>query len=155
MPIAVASLSIWHFEREVERGDAEAAHGVAGVRLVNTQYTSAETFGIGVGPGNVRGALDDGVARQARIGAAVEIRRDLAGDDPPVAHDAVLDVDALAAARRAELHFLVPAQPMAHGRAGQSRGENGERFGQGVDLAAEAAADGAADEMQLVRLHRR
>ena len=33
------------------------------------------------------------------------------------------------------------------------RGEDGERFGQGVDLAAEAAADGAADEMQLVRLH--
>ena len=29
-----------------------------------------------------------------------------------------------------------------------------QRLGQGVDLAAEAAADGAADEMQLIRRHR-
>ena len=45
------------------------------------------------------------------------------------------------------------AEPIAHRRAGESRRQDGQRLGQGVDLAAKAAADGAADEMQLVRLH--
>jgi hypothetical protein len=40
------------------------------------------------------------------------------------------------------------------GRAGQARRQDRQRLGQGVDLATEAAANRAADEMQLIRRHR-
>ena len=104
-------------------------------------------------PGNMGRAFDHGVAGEPRIRAAVEIGRHLAGDNPPVLHDAVLDVNAFAAARRAELHFLVPAKPVTHRRAGQPRRQNAQRLGHRIDLAAKAAADRTADEMQLVGRH--
>src|SRR5947208_1819248 len=63
-----------------------------------------------IGTGQVGRAFDDGVAGKPRIGAAVEIGADLARDDTSVAHDSVLDVDALCAARRAELHLLFAAE---------------------------------------------
>ena len=44
---------------------------------------------------------------------------------------------------RVQRHFTGPA--------GLQRGERGDRLGRGVDLAAEAAADGAADELELVQ----
>ena len=64
-----------------------------------------------------------------------------------------LMIDALGAARRAIMHLLLAADHVAHRPAGQHRAEDRERLGERVDLAAEAAADRAADEMQLVRRH--
>ena len=60
-----------------------------------------------IGAGQVSHAFDHGVAGKPRIGAAVEIAGEPAGDDPSVAHDTVLDVPALGAARRADLHLLI------------------------------------------------
>ena len=101
----------------------------------------------------VRRAFDDGVAGQPGIGAAVEIGADLAGDDAAVAHHAVLDVDALGAARRAELHLLFAAKLIAHRTPGQHRAENGEWFSERVHLAAKTAAHGSADEVEGVGGH--
>ncbi len=41
-------------------------------------------------------AFDRRVAREPRVGPGVEIAADVAGDDPPVPHQPVLDIDALA-----------------------------------------------------------
>ena len=71
------------FQREVERGDAKAAH--SGCRCPigeDTIHVSGDVRDR-VRPRDVRGAFDHRVARKPRIGAAVEIRRDLAGDDRP------------------------------------------------------------------------
>ena len=46
MPIAVAPLSIWHSSAKSSAVTPKPRMAVAGVRLVKTQYTSADTFGI-------------------------------------------------------------------------------------------------------------
>ncbi len=51
------------------------------------------------------------------------------------------------------LHLFLAAENVAHRAAGQHRAEDGQRLGQGIDLAAEAAADGSSDEMKGVRGH--
>ena len=136
-----------HLEREVDAGDAEAAHG--GGR--GTVGEDAEHVGVhvrdGVGPGDVGCALDGAVAGEAGVGPSVEVAADLARDDAAIAHHAVLDVVPLGPARAAVEHFLLAAEHIAHGAPGQHGAENGERLGQAVDLAAEAAADRAADEV--------
>ena len=141
------------FDREIDRRDAEAAHRgrghAVGVDAIDVGMHVRDR----VRPRDVRRAFDHRVARQPRIGAAVEIAAHLARRDAPVLHHGVLDVDALGAARRAELHLLLAAEHVAHRPPGEHRGERRERLGQRVDLAAEAAADRAADEVQLVRRH--
>ena len=142
------------FEREVERCDAEAAHGgrrrAVGEDAVDVRVDVRN----GVRSGNMGHAFDHRVAGKPRIGARVEISPHLAGHDTAVLHDAVLDVDALGAARRAVLHLFMAAKPVAHRRADQPRCKYDQRLGQRIDLAAETAANRAADEMQLVRLNR-
>ena len=141
------------FDREIHRGDAEAAHRGRRRAVGEDAIDVAVDVRDRIGPGQMRRAFDHGVARQPRIGAAVEIGAHLARDDAAVAHDAVLQVDALGAARRTVLHLLLAAEHVAHRAAGQHRAEDGKRLGQGIDLAAEAAADGAADEMKGVGGH--
>ncbi len=72
------------FEREIERGDAEAAHGgrrrAIGEHAIDVSVHVRDR----VRPGNMGGAFDHGVARQPGIGAAVEISAHRAGDDPAV-----------------------------------------------------------------------
>ena len=127
------------FKREVQRRDAEPAHS-RGRRPVgeNTEDVAVDIRDR-VGPGNMGRAFDHRVARKPGVGSAVEIGSHFPGDDSPVLHDAVLDIDTLAATRRAKLHFL-----------DQPRRQDAERLGQGIDLAAKSAADRAADKMQLV-----
>ena len=139
------------FEREVNAGDAEAAHR-SGRRAVGEDAVDV-TVDVRdrIGTRQMRGAFDDGIARQPRIGAGIEIAADLARDDAAIAHHAVLDVDALGAARRPELHLFLASEHIAHRPPGQHRGQDGERLGQGIDLAAKAAADSAADEVEGVR----
>jgi hypothetical protein len=133
---------------EVDPGDAEAAHGGGG-RAVGVD---AVDVGVDVrdrvGAGQVPHALDDRVGRQPRVGAAVEVAGELAGDDPPVPHHAVLDVPALGAAGGADLHLLLPVPGVLDRPPGQHRAEDGEGFVDRVDLAAEAAAHRAADEVE-------
>jgi hypothetical protein len=140
-------------QREIHRGDAKAPHRRRRHPVgIGAEYVGMD-IGNGVRPGQMRDAFDHRVAGKPGIGAAVEIAADLARQDPAVALHAVLDVDALGAARRTELHFLLAAEHVAHRPAGQHRAEDRQRLGQGVDLAAKTAADGAADEMQLVGRH--
>ena len=107
------------FQREVERGDAEAAHRrrrrPVGEDAINVGVDVRD----GVRPRNMSRAFHHRVARQPGIRAAVEIGPHLPRHDAAVAHDAVLDVDALGAARRAELHLLVTAETVADRRAGE------------------------------------
>ena len=51
------------------------------------------------------------------------------------------------------MHLLLAAEHVAHGPPGQHRAENGERLGEGVDLAAKPAAHRAADEVEGVGRH--
>ena len=141
------------FDREIHRGDPEAAHRGRRRAVGEDAIDVAVDVRDGIGPGQMRRAFDHGVARQPGVGAAVEIGAHLARDDAAVAHHAVLQVDAFGAARRAELHLLLAAENVAHRAAGQHRAEDGQRLGQGIDLAAEAAADGSSDEMKGVRGH--
>ena len=99
------------------------------------------------------GGLDDRVARQPGVGAGVEVAGELAGEDAAVGGDAVLEVPALGAARGADLHLLLAVEHVLAGAPRQQGAEGGERLVQAVDLAAEAAADGAADEVQAVGRH--
>lgn len=57
------------------------------------------------------------------------------------------------APRGAVLHLLLAPEHVADGASGQHRPEDGERLGQCVDLAAEAATDGTADEVEGVGRH--
>ena len=109
--------------------------------------------GDGVGPGHVGDALHRAVAGEPRVGAGVEVARDLARDDAAVAHHAVLDEMPLGPARAAVEHLLLAAEHVAHGPARQHGAEDGQRLGERIDLAAEAAADRAADEVQAVGGH--
>ena len=141
------------FDREIHRGDAEATHRGRRRAVGEDAIDVAVDIRDRIGPGQMRRTFDHGVARQPGIGAAVEIGAHLARDDAAVAHHAVLQVDAFGAARRTVLHLLLAAENVAHRAAGQHRAEDGKRLGQGIDLAAEAAADGAADEMKGVGGH--
>ena len=71
-------------------------------------------------------------------------------DDAAVPAYAVLDVDALGAPRRAVEHLLLAIEHVPDRATGQHGAESRERLGQRVDLSAEAAPHGAADEMQPV-----
>src|SRR5579885_2538673 len=98
----------------------------------------------------MRCTLYRGIAREPCIRATVEIGANLARDDAAVAHHAIRDIDALGAARRAILHFLLTPKYVTHRPSGQHCRENGERLGDGIDLAAESAAHRAADEVEGV-----
>ena len=99
------------------------------------------------------GGLDRPVGGQPGVGAGVEVDARMAGDDPTVAHDPVLDVEPFGAARARHLHLLGAGVGAAHRALGEHRAEQRERLVDAVDLAAEAAADGAAHEVQPVRGH--
>src|SRR4029078_10610922 len=95
------------FDRKVHGRDAEAAH--RGGRRAVGEYAIDVAVDVGdrVGARQMCGAFDGSIAREPGIGAAVEIGADLARDDAAVAHHAILDVDALGAARRTVLHLLL------------------------------------------------
>src|SRR5207244_6132703 len=101
------------------------------------------------GPGIVRGALLSAVGRMARIGAGIGVAGHLARDNAAIVHDAVLDDDLLGGAWRRNLHLLLAAVDEGDRASGELGCEDGDRLDDEVDLAAEAAADRAADEMQL------
>ena len=86
----------------------------------------------------------------ARIGAGIDIEPHLAGDDAPVLHHAVLDVDALGGARDETCISSSRAVGIFDRPVGQHRGKEGDRLGDHIDLAAEAAADRAADQAQFL-----
>ena len=139
-----------NLERKIGDGHAEAAHR-RGRRAVGVDAVGVDPdIGDGVGAGHVGGGLGGAVRAVARIGAGIDIDADVAGDDPPVLHDAVLDVDALGGARAGDLHLLLAAVGVFDRTAGEHRGEKRRRLGDDVDLAAEAAADGAADQAQFL-----
>ena len=137
-------------DRKIHRGDAETAHRRRGRPVGEDAIDVAIDIGDSVGPGQMRGAFHGGVAGKPRIGAAVEIGADFSRDDTAVPHHAVLDVDALGAARRAVLHLLLASEHVADGPPGQHRAQDRERLGQRIHLAAKAAADRAADEVEGV-----
>ena len=141
------------FQREIADRHAEAAHGgrrrAVGVDAVGVDMDVGDR----IGPRHVGGRLGGAVGRVAAIGAGIDIERDLARDDAPVLHHAVLDVDALRGARRGHLHLLGAAVGVFHRPVGEHRAERGDRLDDHVDLAAEAAADRAADEAELVERH--
>ena len=93
---------------------AEAAHRARRRAVGVDAVASTYTFGDRVRPRHVRGRLRRPVGRVARVGAGVDVERDLAGDDPAVGHHAVLDVDALGGARRGDLHLLLAAVDELH-----------------------------------------
>src|SRR5262249_18605451 len=94
-------------DRKVHRGHAEAAHRGRRCAIGEDAIDVAIDIRDGVGPRQMRGTFDGGVAGETRISAAVEIGADLARHDAAVAHHAILDVDALRPPRRAILHFLL------------------------------------------------
>ena len=141
------------FDRKVHRGDAEAAHGGRRRAVGEHAIDIAIDVGDRVGARQMRRAFDGGIAREPGIGAAVEISADLARDDAAVAHHAVLDVDALGAARRTVLHLLLAPERIAYRASGQHGAEDAERLGQRIHLAAKAAAHRAADEVEGVGRH--
>ena len=94
------------FQREIADRHAEAAHRRRG-RAVGVDAVGVDMdVGDRIRPRHVRGRLGGAVGRVAAIGAGIDIERDLARDDAPVIHHAVLDVDALGGARRRHLHLL-------------------------------------------------
>ena len=123
------------------------------MRLVYTHHESMRTFGMRVRARHVRGGLRRRVRAVAGVRAGVRVERDLAGDDPPVVHHAVLDVDALGRARRGDLHLLVAVVDVLDRLVRGHRGDARDRLDGHVDLAAEAAADRAADDLQLAERH--
>ena len=141
-------------EREVPDRHAEAAHGATTACGWCTRTTSrCGRSGCVYGPGHVRGGLGGRVRAVARVRAGVGVERDLAGDDRPVVHHAVLDVDALGRARGGDLHLLVAVVDVLDRLARLHRGDAGDRLDDHVDLAAEPAADRAADDLQLAERH--
>ncbi len=153
-PDSLRDLVHVRFDGEVDAGDAEPAHGggrcPVGVDAVDVGVHVRDR----VGAGQVADALDDRVGRQPGIGAAVEVAGELAGEDAAVAGHAVLDVPALRPARCADLHLLLAVPGELARPPGQHRAQDRDRLVHAVDLAAEAAADRAADEVQAVRRHR-
>ncbi len=93
-------------KREIHRRDAEAAHrrGRAAVGVGNVDIRG--DIRDGVGPGQMGRAFYGGIAREPRIGTGIEIGADLPGQNTAIAGDAVLDIDALGAARAAIEHLL-------------------------------------------------
>ena len=87
-----------------------------------------------------------------RVRARVVPGGDLAGDDPAVVHHAVDDPDPVRRPRRRHAHLLLARVDVADRPTRLHSGERGDRLGDDVDLAAEPAADGAADEVQPGRV---
>src|SRR5215475_5131138 len=107
------------FDRKVHRGDAETAHG--GRRRAIGEYAIDVAIDVRnrVRARQMRGTFDRGITGKSGVGAAVEIGAHLASHDAPVAHHAVLDIDAFGAARWAILHLLLPSELIADGTTGQ------------------------------------
>ncbi len=101
----------------------------------------------------MRRRLGGAVGRVPAVGARVDVERDLAGDDPPVVHHPVLDVDALRRPGRGDLHLLGARIDVLDRPVGQHGAECCHRLDDHVDLAAEAAADRPADQPQPVERH--
>ena len=74
-------------------------------------------------------------------------RQHLAAEDPAVLGERVGHLDVPGGAHAAAEHLLLAREDPAHGAPGLEREHRGERLGGRVDLAAEAAADRAADEL--------
>ncbi len=141
------------FQREVADGDAESAHrrgrGAVGVDAPGVDVDVGDR----VGPRHVGGGLGGAVGGVAAIGAGVDVEGDLAGDDAAVVHHPVLDVEPFGGAGRAHLHLLGAGVDVLDWAVGEHGAEGGDGLDDDVDLAAEAAADGAADQPQLVERH--
>ena len=150
MPTALGDLVHLDLERERRHRDAEAAHRARRLAVRVDAVGVDRDVRDGVRPGGVGGVLRERVRRLAAVGAGVRVARHLAGDDPAVRHDAVLDVDAPRAARRRDLHLLRAAVDEAHRPTGLHRRQGRDRLDDDVDLAAEPAADRAADEVEPV-----
>ena len=147
MPRTLRAAGHLQLDRERRRGHAEAAHG--GRRHV----VRPDDVGLRaqrrhrVGAGQVEGVLRRAVAREARVGAGVVQRQHLAAEDPAVLRERVGHLDVPGGAHAAAEHLLLAREDPAHRAAGLEREDRGEGLGGRVDLAAEAAADRAADEL--------
>src|SRR3954470_24496161 len=95
--------------------------------------------------------LCEAVRREARERARVVQGQRPAAEDPAVARDRVRDLDVPRRARRRGEELLLPRPPPLDRAARLERKQGADRVGRGVDLAAEAAADRTADELQLVQ----
>ena len=139
--------------RERHRRNAETAHR-GRRRAVRVDDVPIELeVGDRVGAGVVEAVLRQAVRREPRVRARVVQRQHLAAKDPAVLRDRIghLHVPGSPGRRVEELLFARPA-PL-HGLARLLREQGTHRLGGRVYLAAETAADRAADDLQLVQRH--
>src|SRR3954447_20931276 len=108
-------------DRKIHGGDAEAAHRRCWRTVGKDAVDIAIDVRDGVGSRQMGRAFDRCITGESRICAAVEICADLSRDYAAIAHHAVLDVDALGAARRAVLHLFFASEHVARGTSRQQR----------------------------------
>ena len=99
--------------------------------------------------GVVEAVLGQAVHRETSVGASIVDGEHLAAQDPPVARDCVDDLHVPGTAVARGEHFLLSGPAPLDGLPRLLRGQRGQRVRGGVDLAAEAAADGAAHHLDL------
>ncbi len=92
--------------------------------------------------------LEGAIDAVAQIGADILMRRHPARGEAAILRDAVLDFDAPGRAGRGDGHLLLAGEAVFHGAPGLHRGKERHRLDRHVHLAAEAAAGGAADQVQ-------
>ena len=134
-----------------DRGHAEAAH--RGRRHAVREHDVAVEAQVRdrVRAGVVERVLRQPVGGEARVGAGVVEGQHPAPEDPAVARDRVGDLH-VPGRPRGRGEELLLARPAPLDRPLRLHGEQrADRLGGRVHLAAEAAADGAADELQLVQ----
>ena len=137
--------------RERDRGDAEAAHrgrrGAVRVDDVPVELEVRDRVRARV----VEAVLRQAVRREARVRARVVQRQHLAAEDPAVLRHRVGDLHVPRRPRRGAEELLLARPPPLHRLARLLREQRAHRLGRRVDLAAEAAADRAADDLELVQ----
>ena len=140
-------------DRERDGRDAEPAHRRRRHAVREDDVAVELEVRDRVGAGVVEAVLRQAVRREARVGARVVQRQHLAAEDPAVLRDRVRDLHVPRRPRRGAEELLLARPAPLHRPARLEREQRAHRLRRGVHLAAEAAADRAADELELVQRH--
>ena len=141
------------FGGERHRGDAEAAHGGCWHAVRERDEAVEAQVGDRVRARVVERVLRQAVRREPRVCARVVQCQRSTAEDPAVLRDRVCELDMPRCTGRRGKELLFACPPPLDRPARLQREQRADRLGRGVDLAAEAAADGAADELQPVQRH--